>query len=138
MKLTKETLAKQLNGRQIGAEISSEESKAAAEAGLVVVYGASDDLVEFAGAIDDERGGPGDLLLTKQGLLEEHEDDYCECKFCGYKDAKKQAHTIEAFWCKDKTYSWTYRANTIPHASFDILEGTEKYCRGIVFALKSL
>ncbi len=49
-------LAAQLNGREYGSEITKEEEAAAKKAGLVVVYGASDDLVELRGAIEEEVG----------------------------------------------------------------------------------
>lgn len=31
-------------------------------------------------------------------------------------------------------YSWIYQTD-IPHATFEIVEGDDPYCRGIVFAL---
>jgi hypothetical protein len=39
-------------------------------------------------------------------------------------------------WGKDDT-SWSYETD-IPHATFDVLEDGEVYCRGIVFALADL
>jgi hypothetical protein len=50
--------------------------------------------------------------------------------------AKGLCKTIEAIWGKDG-YSWTYKTD-IPHATFDIFEDGEKFCRGIVFDIKSL
>jgi hypothetical protein len=49
----------------------------------------------------------------------------------------EKAATIEALWCKENGYSWTYKT-AIPHAAFDIMEDKLKYCRGIVIALKDL
>lgn len=49
--MTKESLAAILNGRTYGDEITKEEEAQAKAAELVVIYGASDDLVEFGGAI---------------------------------------------------------------------------------------
>ena len=39
--------------------------------------------------------------------------------------------------CADPEYTWVYHTE-IPHACFDIVEGNEKYCRGIVFSLNDL
>ena len=55
-KMTMETLAAILDGREIGSEITKAEADQAKAAGLVVVFGASDDLMEFRGAIYDEIG----------------------------------------------------------------------------------
>ena len=54
--MTAKELAEMLTGREYGMEITRGEAQRAADAGLVVVYGYSDDNVEFAGAIDGEVG----------------------------------------------------------------------------------
>lgn len=136
--MTKEQLAVLLNGREIGQEIDASEAAEAKRAGLVVVFGDSDDLCEFRGAIYDEAGcyDGGDIFITRTGkLLDEHEEP-CRCRFCSYQDVKKGCLKIEAQWCMDG-YSWTY-ATDIPHATFDIKEDGVNYCRGIVFELAAL
>jgi len=134
--MTKEQLAALLNGRQYRDEINKDEAKAAKEAGLVVIYGASDDLVEFEGAIHDEIGAYDGTTfwLTRKGPLEEHED--CECKYCGFQRAKDTALEIQAIWGKGG-YSWQYETKA-PHATFEIMEDGEKYCRGIVLSLNDI
>lgn len=52
--MNREELSKILDGRQYRDEITKEEIEKANEAGLVVVYGASDDIMEVVGAMDDE------------------------------------------------------------------------------------
>jgi hypothetical protein len=134
--MTKETLAATLNGRQIGDEITSlEESKAKASR-LVVLFGGSDDLAEFRGAIHDEATAwaGAHLFVHVNGILPEH--DRCECDYCGYDKAKADSVAIEALWQRG-AYSWVYITN-IPHATFEVFEGEEKYCRGIVFSLDAL
>jgi hypothetical protein len=129
------TLAEKLNGREYGAEITKEERREAAAAGLVVVFGASDDLMEFRGVIDDEVGcyGGGSAYLTSDGLLENE----CASDDCPhFKKMRDDAYVIEAKWDCDG-YSWVYETS-IPHATFEILEDGEKYCRGIVFALSDV
>lgn len=125
--------AEMLNGRQYLLEIAKEEIRLAKELGFVVVYGVSDDLTEFEGAINDEVAccNGGKIYLDEIGILEE-----CvhECRY--YKVAKEKAKIIEAEWAKDG-YSWQYKTN-IPHETFEIFEDGEKYCKGIVFDVKSL
>lgn len=131
---TKEELAKRLNGRPYGAEMRKEEEAAAARDGLVVVFGASDDLMEFRGAICDEAvcNDGWDILVNRLGPVEGHED--CECQYCSF--SPESFETIKAIWDKDG-YSWTYKTK-IPHATFDIIEDDTKYCRGIVFELADM
>lgn len=131
-------LASKINGREIGDEITPAEERLAKDAGLVVLFGASDDLAEFRGAISDEIGcyDGGDLFITPNGPLEEHEDR-CECKWCGYEAAKSKAKKIEALWNKEKGYSWTYKID-LPHETFEIVEDGKPYCRGIVFSIEDL
>lgn len=135
--MTKEQLAGLLTGREYPFELTRDEDLEAKRSGLVVCYGASDDLCEFEGAIRDEVGcnDGGTIYLTRKGPLQPHEER-CQCEFCGYKAAKEKAAQIEAMWDQDG-YSWTYET-TIPHATFEIVEDGEKYCRGIVFELVAL
>ena len=133
------SLAKALNGREYGEEITQEESATALRLGLVVVFGASDDLVEFRGAIEDEvdRYGGGVIHLHRGGILENHDDDNCDCKFCGYVTAAKMCATIRAVRGGADDYLWTYKTD-LPHSTFEIMDGVRKYCRGIVFKLSDL
>lgn len=100
--------AEGLNGREYGREITPFEEQRAKELGFVVVFGYSDDNAEFRGAYDEEVG------CFNGGRVYEDSDKY-----------------VDAVWC-DGEYAWTYNTN-IPHATFDIYEYGEKYCRGIVF-----
>lgn len=132
--MTKESIAAALNGRKYTNEITYAERAQATQEGFVVLIGGSDDLACFHGAIEDEAGAPGEIFVMPGGVLEMHDD--CDCKLCGFKDAQAKARKIEAIWSQDG-YSWTYKTD-IPHASFDIVEGDEKYCRGIVFSISDL
>lgn len=134
--ITKEQLAAPLNGREIGNEITQQEAAQAKNAGLLVIFGASDDLIEFYGAFTDEGDcyNGGKFKLHRGGILADHED--CECDYCGYKAAAEKCVDLEAVWNSDG-YSWTYKTE-LPHASFDILEDGEKYCRGIVITAADL
>ena len=134
MIMNKETLAEMLNGREMGEEITKEESATAKDYGLVVVFGYSDDLAEFRGAIHGEVDcyEGGDIFISSGKVLAQHYN--CDCKYCGFEKLKKTALKIQAIWVNDG-YSWTYETD-IPHATFDIMEDGEKYCRGIVFDIK--
>jgi len=123
--MNKEQLAELLNGREIGNEITKDEIKIAKENNLVVVFGASDDLMEFEGAISEEFGTEAEF--NKDGSFIERCDDEC----VHYKKALENANKIEADYTKN---GWRYKTE-IPHVTFDIMEDGELYCKGIVFSL---
>lgn len=122
--MTPKELAERLNGREYGSEITLEEMHIAKEFGLVVVFGASDDLMEFRGAIDDEGGcfGGGTVYFDQNGVAQD--------------DEAIKSFEIEAIWGHEG-YSWVYETD-IPHETFDILEEGWRYCRGIVFSVEDL
>jgi len=123
--MTAKELAQALNNRQYGSEITPELEAKAKQHNLVVVFGGSDDLCEFRGAIYDEAGcyGGGEIYFTKDGHFTDLDDD-----------EELAPNKIQAIWCKGD-YSWAY-ATDIPHETFDILEVDEDpYCQGIVFSL---
>ena len=143
--MTKEELASKLNSREIGSEITKAEEAQAKENRLVVIFGASDDLCELRGAIKDEVGAYGDGLvqISREGvLLPEMEDtDEEVLRKYGFLDvlraSRRAAIEVKVWWCVGNGYSWSYETQ-VPHATFEIMEGTEKYCRGIVIDLKEL
>lgn len=136
--MKKEDLAKLLDGREIGSELSGAEEKQAKAAGLVVVFGASDDLMEFRGAINDEQGGGDeiDALVDAHGLLPERsqidsdDDDKLEDYFSRKKTAAKITGSFD-------TGGWTFKT-AIPHAKFKIMEDGEVYGGGLVFSMADL
>lgn len=128
----KDMLAATLNGVEYRKEISKDLEAQAKAAGLVVVFGASDDLMEFRGAIHDELDAyeGTTAYLTSSGLL----TNDCENDDCPHHQRLKGiAATIEAVW-DEEGYSWIYKTD-IPHTTFDVMEDGDKYCRGIVFKL---
>ena len=132
--ITKE-IAALLDGMEYGEEISKHNLQYAKENGAVIVFGASDDLMEFRGAIEDELGmcGDGFAYLTKDGLLQ----NKCDNEDCPYFMEKRlHAKSIAAVWVCDG-YSWVYTTE-IPHETFEIVEEGQKYCRGIVFLMGDL
>lgn len=128
-------LANLLNGREYREEITKDEEALAKYNGLVVVFGASDDLMEFRGAIHDELGAYDGTTayLTNQGLL----TNDCESDDCPhYAKIKASANTIDAIFDSDG-YTWIYKTK-IPHSTFEVVEGEDKYGKGIVFLLSDV
>jgi hypothetical protein len=133
--MNKEELAAILTGHEYHQEISKELAAMAKGSGLVVVFGASDDLMEFRGAIYDEVDACGGTIayLTSAGMLvNDCSNDDCP----HFEKSKNCAATIEACWDQDG-YSWIFKTD-IPHATFEIVEDGEKYCRGIVLELAAV
>lgn len=133
-KLMLKEFAKKLDGREYRyPQFTKEEVQMAKDNGFVIVYGASDDLMEFEGAICDEGGcyDGGKVFFDRTGVSQ---------------NGEKRANMIEALWCDDAAENraedgtliiWTYRTD-IPHETFLITEDGEKYCRGIVFRLEDV
>lgn len=126
MTMTRDEFAAMLNGRQYRNEMTRDEERMAYVSGLLVVFGASDDLTEFSGVIADEAGAwDGHTHYIKHGekgfYLAAQEDDGT----CG-------GVPIEAVWSpNDPDASWLIKPS-VPFASFDIMEDDDLYCRGAV------
>ena len=126
--MTKEELAELLNGRQYREEITSDEEKIAYENGLIVIFGASDDLTIFKGIIDTEV------------------DCYEGCHFKFNKELivkvgdKHKGHrrSVEAVWATTMPdCSWMYKTK-IPHSDFHIYDEGELYCVGIIIDVSEI
>jgi len=138
--MTAKELAEMLSGREVGEEIVMGEERDIKDAGLVVVYGYSDDNVEFCGAINDEVGSynGGTVYLTETGILESPSCECAEDCDCPYFDAaRKKAKTIKAVWRNRGGPCWTFETD-IPHETFNIYEDGELFCVGIVFSVEDL
>ena len=135
--MTSKELAAMLDGNQYRKEITKEQEAIAAEKGLVVVFGYSDDNVELCGAIDDEVGAyeGTTFYVNRDGVLSEPDCGCDECKY--FEAAKRAAAEIEAVWHDSGEPCWTYET-TVPHETFRIYEGEELFCIGIVFSLDDL
>lgn len=138
--MTAQELAALLHGRTYGYELTKAEEVDAKASGLVVVFGASDDLMEFRGAIDDEIGANDGTTacITPLGLLKDfetvdHTEEDCEAWF---KLKALGVQEIHAIWCPPDMPGTSWRfATSISHETFDVMEDGDIYCRGIVFAL---
>lgn len=143
--MTIQEFASMLNGRQYSNEITKQEESQAKELGFVVIFGASDDLCELRGAIDDEVDccGGGEFSINSAGIVTRPDCD-CEHARKWHNQQLASAVAIEAVWCPrnqndEVEMTWGYKLpENIPHATFDILDDEEHYCRGVVFELKSV
>lgn len=130
-KVTAKQLAERLSGCDYGLEISNAEIEIAQTYGLVVVYGYSDDNMEFDGAICDEVDcwNGGKAFVSKSRKVYADDGSVPE-------DAKR--NVIEALWCAPGSdAAWTYRTD-IPHEAFNVYEDGELFCVGLVFSLEDL
>ena len=135
--MTSKELAALLDGNQYDNEITKEQEAIAADNGLVVAVGYSDDNVVLCGAIDDEVGAfDGTTFhVTRDGVLWAPDCNCDECKY--FEIAKRAASEIRAIWHNSGEATWTFET-TIPHETFRIYEDGELFCIGIVFSLNDL
>lgn len=140
MSMTKESLAALLNGRECLHEITPAEEAEAKASGLLVIFGASDDLTELRGALNDEAGAYNGAThrIDAKGFIPYWDDlDHDNENECADYFARKNGGVeVRAIWDKDG-YSWAIETD-VPHATFDILEDGETYCRGIVIDLADI
>lgn len=135
--MTAKELAIALTGREVGEEVEWGEEQDIKDAGLVAVYGYSDDNVEFSGAINDEvRAYNGTTIyLTPNGVLQEPDCDREDCPY--FAKEREKAKTIKAVWHNEGSPCWTFETD-IPHETFTIMENGEPFCVGIVFSMEDL
>ena len=123
--MTAKELAQALDGVKYGNERTGPHVRAAKESGLVIVFGESDDGIEFCGAIDDETDvyNGGTVYVTPSGIVP-----------AGTPNARR----LDALWrYPDSGASWTYKAD-FPYETFRIFDSVELYCIGIVFDIADL
>jgi hypothetical protein len=138
MALTIEEVAADCNKSEYPFYPTARKQEAWKDAGIVVVFGASDDLMELQGAVDEEVGcyGGGEALLHRGGLLDVDAVDALHGSV-GLAEILPKCARIEALWSDGGPPSWKYKT-AIPHATFQIVEDGDVYCIGLVFYLKDL
>lgn len=133
--ITIKEFAQELSGKEYDCcMFMKKELQIAKDNGWVIVTGASDDLMEFEGAMDDEGGcfNGGKVFFSKDAVWN------------GDKDKSGFQNCIEAIWCgrqilneSGNVIPWTYKTD-IPHETFWVYEDGETYCRGLVFSVTDL
>ena len=137
--MDRESLAAQFNGEPYPFEPSKDVARRAKDAGLVIVWGNSDDLLEFRGAIHEELGAWRGLrvMLDAQGIIPSRDELLFASNDGLIRHANREKTSVEihAVWCASRGVPpWTLKTS-IPHATFDIMEDGECQSRGIVFRL---
>ncbi len=135
MKISIAAVSSLLQGSQYPLEVDPNLMKDIIESRIVIVFGHSDDVMEFDGAITDEvyAYNGGIAYLDEHGLIINKCNEY-ECPY--FLEKQKNSATIEAIYNVDG-YFWKYKTG-IYHETFDILKGKNKYCQGIVFNLAQI
>ena len=124
--MNKQQFAEQLNGREYPFALTEAERAEAKASRLLVIYGASDDLMEFDGAWREEADvyNGDDVYFNAQG-------DFLD----------GSGLLVTAVWCEEmpdgRDPSWHYRTK-LPHTQFEIMEDGQLYCVGIVIDLNKL
>jgi hypothetical protein len=140
--------AKLLNGRDISSIMTNEEEAKAKDQGLLIVYGESDDLMEFRGQIHDEIGSYegakafvminkfGKLFVITKDELSELEEKFDDLAL----DFKIKKVEIIAEWNEDENSlfpTWTIKTE-IPNQTFEIYDSGNLFCKGIVISFESI
>jgi hypothetical protein len=149
-----EKLFELLSNREYRDETTSEIEKFAKDNNFVIMFGASDDLLEFRGAYFEEFGASNktkfyfnknmSIFYNKNKidiakLLNENRNIFNGLHIeNNFEYELELLNKIEVFWCKNEdNYAWSYKTN-FPSISFDILEDGEIYSQGIIFSLDDL
>lgn len=144
MKPTIEDFAMLLDGREYTKEITKEEETIAKNNNFVVCFGASDDLLEFRGAIYDECGAYNSVLVYVINDKVITESDFEEKYLETFKELNIPAPLstiVKAIWCesdefpKDLDASWLIKVEGVKSVPFDVMGDGGLYCRGAVFEL---
>lgn len=127
-RLTRDEAAARINGREYLQEITKGLAAEMKASGLVAIFGSSDDLLEFAGAISEEVGAYSGALvhISPKGNVIPDDSDIPESVGSIWVEATRSPNGIEASWLI------TSEAAGSP---FDIMEDGELFCRGLVIDL---
>lgn len=143
-----------LSNREYRNETTAEIEKFAKDNNFVIMFGASDDLLEFRGAYFEEFGASNKTKfyfnknmsifcyknkINIAKLLNENRNTFNWLHIeNNFEYELELLNEIEVFWCKNENfYTWSYKTN-FPSVSFDILEDGKKYSQGIIFSLEDL
>lgn len=124
--------AQKLNGREYAEEVSREEKKQAAANGVIIIYGASDNILVFNGVIDEKISAIEgcEIKLTPDVSIFDPEKNKETFKYNS--DQIKRFPVIKAIWCPEEISASWLITTTLPYETFDIMEDREIFCRGIV------
>ena len=137
-----QNFAKRISGLEYPIHDKNLDLKFAKKNNLVIAFGASDDLLEFRGAINEELGayeGTLAYILNGNAVQEgEFDDDFIILQKYNVL-AEKPLTTVESIWQPEGlNASWIIKVNGFESAPFDVMEDGKLYCRGAVFLVKSI
>lgn len=135
--MTKEEAVAELDGCEYRKEGSPALFRRMKEAGLVAVFGASDDLMEFRGAIDDE-AGLGPTYVGPEGIMHSECEEGQGCPY--FRRTLEHAPSITPHFDPGNGLTFRYATEHIPGVvTFRVFETDDgvrsPYCEGIVFRL---
>lgn len=143
--MTAKELAKLINGRACGKELTAEERRLARESGLAVAYISPDDQIELEGAVQDEIDcgwGNGTFYINRRGFVCWQDDDGDYCESCPYfRRELASAVELDVKWASTTWRKATLRqlGADIPHEEFNVLHDEAGMAYGgIVFRLEDL
>jgi hypothetical protein len=133
----------ELDGVQYPLSGCDEVFEYAKDNGIVIVFGASDDLVELRGAIDDEVGAYEGVIfyVDEQGVIPAFEEIDSDDKEAlrNYFAREGKGKAIEAVWEPKDNGKIIASWSEIPHQVFTVMnDDGEVYCFGIVFELAAV
>lgn len=123
--MTKKELAEKLNGRQYG-DGFEDVLKEAKQSGLVIVTGASDDLMEFEMVIRGASGCfDGEVYLSRSDGDQGGANNWINVKWCNAvnRNGLRKSQSYETFVSCERFY---------------IFKGQDIYCEGLVFSVEDL
>jgi hypothetical protein len=147
-----ELFASKLNGRQYRDEITAEEELEAKEKGFLVVFGASDDLMEVRGVVSAEFNvycTDGTLLFyfyEKESVIQytskmsdrpEYETvlEILQDFNVPFLKIEVEEHAKRYEDGDEEAFTWNYSTEA-NYATFDIFDDGENYCKGLVVDYK--
>jgi hypothetical protein len=133
-------LAALLNGREYGSELAEMEELQARKDGLLVIFGYSDDNIELRGAFRDEIGANNGrtLFLHRTGIIDRSEAEDCDRCRERLKEQADQCVAVPCLW-NANGWSWWITPPSLPTVgTFEIYDGGEPYCRGLVLTVAEL
>lgn len=136
--MTAAELAKKLHGTGYPLSLSPELLNEAKKFGLVIVTGASDDIMSINGALSGEGDvyDGGKVFVHREAVLEDPDNLETDEELEDYYSKKPEAKAIDAFWYRGD-YKWSYDTE-IPHETFELIKNDEKCCLGIVFSVNDI
>lgn len=138
-KVTAQELVVRLNGGEYGSETTTWIEQLAKENGLVIVFGQSDDLVEFRGAIEEEFGcyAENTFYVINGKVFDEGSLDEVKNALEPIGLSLPSIPSIHAEFCPSGSlFAWVIQAED--GCQFNIYEDGEEYCQGIVVPLHSI